>query len=107
MAGETDELQILINLVAGVDIRVVSHTDDICAFLGNDGCQFLFKPMFCLNYLCRGIRLRTDPLSLRYLEMLTGILLQRQYALEQYLLDWLRRRGKRPPKVPEGISAND
>lgn len=94
MGGETDELQILLNFVAGVDIRMVAHLDDTCAFLGNDGCQFLFKPMFCLNYLCQGIRHRSDPQSLRHLELLTGRLLQRQYALEQYLLDWLRRQGR-------------
>jgi len=94
MAGESDELQLLMNLLAGVEVRLIARADDSCPFLAADGCQFLFKPMFCLNYLCQEIRGRSDREALRKLEELTGTLLQRQYALEQALLDWLRRLGR-------------
>lgn len=94
MAGESDELQLLMNLLAGVEVRLIARVDDSCPFLATDGCQFLIKPMFCLNYLCLEIRSRSDGESLRKLEALTGTLLQRQYALEQALLDWLRRQGR-------------
>ena len=90
MAGESDELQLLMNLLAGIEVRLIAQVGDSCPFLAPDGCQFLFKPMFCLNYLCQEIRSRSDRAALDNLEVLTGTLLQRQYALEQILLDWLR-----------------
>lgn len=93
MAGETDQLQLLMNLLAGVDIRLLPHDDDSCAFLAGEGCQFLFKPMFCLNYLCHNIRHAADPRQLRHLERLTGLQLQQHYALERHLHSWLRRHG--------------
>lgn len=91
MAGESDELQLLLNLLAGVELRLVAHGDDSCPFLDAEGCQFLFKPMFCLNYLCQGIRHQAEAASLHQLEVLTGTLLQGQYALEQDVLDCFRR----------------
>ena len=93
MAGETDPLQLLMNLLAGVDIRLLPHDDDSCTFLAGEGCQFLFKPMFCLNYLCHNIRHYADPCQLRQLERLTGLQLQQHYAVERHLQSWLRGNG--------------
>lgn len=93
MAGETDPLQLLMNLLAGVDIRLLPHDDDSCTFLAGDGCQFLVKPMFCLNYLCHNIRHAADPRQLRLLERLTGLQLQQHYAVERHLQSWLRCNG--------------
>ncbi len=93
MAGETDQLQLLMNLLAGVDIRLLPHDDDSCTFLTGEGCQFLFKPMFCLNYLCHNIRHAADPRQLRYLERLTGVQLQQHYAVERHLHSWMHRHG--------------
>jgi len=92
MAGENDVVQLLINLLAGVPVAVLRE-DAECCFLGERGCLLLFKPMFCLNYNCQQIRLGAGPDRMRRLEQATGRLLQQQYALEQLLLEILRKRG--------------
>lgn len=92
MAGENDAVQLLINLLAGVGVRVLRE-DDECCFLGERGCLLLFKPMFCLNYNCRQISQGAGPTRMQRLEQGVGRLLQQQYGLEQLLLEVLRQRG--------------
>jgi hypothetical protein len=92
MAGENDVPQLLINLLAGVPVAVLRE-DAECCFLGERGCLLLFKPMFCLNYNCQQIRLGAGPERMRQLDEAAGELLQQQYALEQLLLEILRKRG--------------
>ncbi len=92
MAGENDVAQLLLNLLAGVAVAALRE-DDECCFLGQRGCLLLFKPMFCLNYNCQQIRQGAGPDRMRCLDQATGELLQQQYALEQLLLEVLRRRG--------------
>ena len=92
MAGENDVPQLLINLLAGVSVAALRE-DAECCFLGERGCLLLFKPMFCLNYNCQQIRLGAGPDRMRKLDQATGKLLQQQYALEQLLLEVLRKRG--------------
>jgi len=92
MAGENDVAQLLINLLAGVPVASLRE-DGECCFLGARGCLLLFKPMFCLNYNCQQIRQGAGPERMRRLEQATGELLQQQYALEQLLLEVLRKRG--------------
>ena len=92
MAGENDVVQLLLNLLAGLPVAVLRE-DAECCFLGERGCLLLFKPMFCLNYNCQQIRLGAGPERMRRLDQATGELLQQQYALEQLLLEVLRKRG--------------
>ena len=93
MAGENDVPQLLLNLLAGVEVRLLRE-DEECCFLGGRGCLLLFKPMFCLNYNCRRIRQETAPARMERLEQGVGRLLQQQYRLEQLLLEFLRQRGR-------------
>lgn len=92
MAGENDVVQLLINLLSGVAVRVLRE-DAECCFLGERGCLLLFKPMFCLNYNCQQIIQGAGPVRMRKLEQGVGRLLQQQYGLEQLLLELLRHRG--------------
>ncbi|MDG4475055.1 hypothetical protein [Thiovibrio frasassiensis] len=92
MAGENDVVQLLLNLLAGVAVRVFRE-DAECCFLGELGCPLLFKPMFCLNYNCQQIIRGAGPVRMRHLEQSVGRLLQQQYGLEQLLLEFLRQRG--------------
>jgi len=92
MAGENDVIQLLINLLAGVCVRILRE-DGECCFLGERGCLLLFKPMFCLNYNCRHIRQTAGPAPMHRLDQGVGRLLQQQYGLEQLLLEFLRQRG--------------
>ena len=92
MAGENDVIQLLVNLLAGVCVRILRE-DGECCFLGERGCLLLFKPMFCLNYNCRHIRQTAGPAPMHNLDQGVGRLLQQQYGLEQLLLEFLRQRG--------------
>ncbi len=86
-----DSLQLLMNLLAGVDARIV-RTDSVeCCFLAESGCVLLFKPIFCLNYLCERIQKDSTRSDLKILEGKTGYLLGRQVALEQIIISHLQR----------------
>lgn len=85
-----DALQLLMNLVAGVDIRIV-RTDDVeCCFLAERGCILLFKPIFCLNYLCERIQKESTNAELKILEQKTGYLLRQQVLMEQNIISCLQ-----------------
>jgi len=85
-----DVIQLLMNMLAGVDVRIV-RTDDVeCCFLADNGCLLPFKPIFCLNYLCERIRKESKSLELKKLEEKTGTLLGLQVALEQEIISSLQ-----------------
>ena len=86
MAGETDAIQMLMNMLAGITVLQVRNDGVECSYLGGAGCLFTFKPMFCLNYNCKSIRESVSPENARKLERLTGQLLGKQYQVEQRLL---------------------
>lgn len=89
-AAETDVTQLLINMLAGVEVRVQQENEAECCYLGKTGCIFLAKPMFCLNYNCPIIRLGNNEKDLRLLEIVTGRLLAAQQELEKRLLDFFQ-----------------
>ena len=91
MAGETDAIQMLMNMLTGVTVTMVRNDGQECCFLGRQGCIFTFKPMFCLNYNCRRIVLAAKDGQLQDLERITGSLLGTQYRTEQLII---RRLGK-------------
>jgi hypothetical protein len=86
MFPETDSLQILINLMAGVDVAQVNYSPAECCYLGAaTGYIFIFKPMFYLNYNCGRIQVQANDSGLRQLEKLAAVLLGSQYDLEMHL----------------------
>ncbi len=90
MADECDVLQILMNLLAGVAVSAMHDSKTDCFFLGSTGCVFLFKPMFCLNYNCSGIKEAAGKDEIEKLEKVAGSQLTAQYKLEQELLRFLK-----------------
>lgn len=92
MADETDVVQMLMNMLAGVKVRQVRSNGEECCFLGDKGCLFCFKPMFCLNYNCQKILATLSPERKSLLAQLTGRLLAKQYEVEQMLLDLISTR---------------
>lgn len=86
MSGETDAVQMLLNLLVDIDVKQVRDDGVECCFLGSNGCLFLFKPMFCLNYNCTHIKENSSTESLQQLEVLSGNLLRQQYLIEQIIL---------------------
>lgn len=87
MAGETDCVQMLMNLLLGIDVKIVRDDGYECCFLGPTGCIFQCKPMFCLNYNCTHIKENSGDAMLQKLEKLSGRLLRHQYLVEQMILD--------------------
>lgn len=90
MAGETDGVQMLMNLLVGGKLVQVRNDGIECCFLGEKGCLFFFKPMFCLNYNCKQIHDVAHAQDMEHLERLTGQLLSKQYEVEQRILQILR-----------------
>lgn len=94
MADESDAILLLANLLAGSEVRVQREDGFECFFLGSAGCTLRFKPMFCLNYLCKRILQTIQAEELRQLELASGLLLQGQYLIEQLLVDYLHSKGR-------------
>lgn len=88
MAGENDVLQLLMNMLAGVQVLIQQDDRGECCFLGETGCVLFLKSMFCLNYNCAHIKGKEDGVTLLLLEQRTGSLLRKQAVLEQLLLDF-------------------
>jgi len=87
MADNTDGIQILINLLLGVTVQPRDTVDESCCFLGEQGCLFLVKPIFCLNYNCKSILDRAEAKNLKDLYRLAGAVLSQQTRVETQLLD--------------------
>lgn len=95
MAGNTDAIQILINLLLGVGVAQQPDCGENCCFLGPQGCLFLVKPIFCLNYNCSHILDSAEPESLAMLYQRAAAVLRQQTAIESLLLAELRQQAKR------------
>ncbi len=89
-AAETDVVQLLMNMLAGVDVDFVRDTDVDCCYLGQQGCIFLFKPMFCLNYLCHRFTHWGRSEDLELLERRTAWLFDTQAQMEAQLVGYIR-----------------
>lgn len=87
----SDALLLLMNILAGVDVELVCDNGVECCFLGKRGCILLYKPIFCLNYLCGHIREASTPEMLKILDKKSGTLLSGQYAMESLLIRFLQK----------------
>ncbi len=85
-----DVLQLVMNLLAGVDVRMIANNEEECCFLAKTGCILAYKPIFCLNYLCGKIRKKASKTQLRLLEKKTAELLNAQLQLEQSIMFFLQ-----------------
>jgi hypothetical protein len=85
MAGETDALLLLINLLAGGEVQEQERTGLECRFLGINGCVLGFKPFLCLNYTCRKMMEKQSPKQRLALETATSALLNQIVTLEELI----------------------
>lgn len=93
MADESDAMLLLANLLAGHKVEVQREDGLECPFLGTSGCSLRFKPIFCLNYLCKRIRQTITVEEQHRLDMASGLLLQGQCRIEELLVAFLHTRG--------------
>lgn len=89
MAGNTDSILLLINLLLGVPVQSRNNGEENCCYLGERGCLFLVKPIFCLNYNCKQILDRTDTENLDALYRFAAGVLSQQTRVEGLLLEAL------------------
>lgn len=89
MADNTDSILLLINLLLGVTVELRNNGEADCCYLGEQGCQFLIKPIFCLNYNCQHIVDGADGESLEGLYRLAATVLSQQTRVEGLLLEVL------------------
>ncbi len=92
IAAETDVVQLLTNMLAGVVVDIQRSNGIGCCYLGEKGCIFLFKPMFCLNYNCSIITLGGQSDHLRKLEKQTGMLLRAQQDMENRIIHFFKEK---------------
>lgn len=105
MADNTDALLLLINLLLGIKVTGRTVEDASCRFLGAEGCLFLIKPIFCLNYNCTHIFASAESAGLEDLYRLAAALLSQQTRVETWLLEALRHHDRTalptmPPTTP-------
>jgi hypothetical protein len=92
MAENTDAILLLINLLLGIEIRRQHNNDIDCCYLGSQGCIFIIKPIFCLNYNCSHIRKAALKDEMFNLTKLTAVLLGGQTDLEGSILKHLKQK---------------
>jgi hypothetical protein len=85
MADETDAMLLLINLSAGFEVSRKRDDYYECCFLGPKGCSLKFKPIYCLNYLCRQIYTKSSAEQLACIQGATAELLGQLVAVEELL----------------------
>lgn len=90
MAANSDAVLITLNLLLDVKVQLQVHTDDACCFLGADGCLFIAKPIFCLNYYCRHLQENIPPDAMRGIQVVANRVLSLQNDWENKLLALLR-----------------
>lgn len=93
MENENEVLQIVMNMLAGVEVVINQEEGAACCLLGERGCVLVFKPIFCFNYNCRAIKSSALRGAFEQYERWSGKLLQEQCVLEELLLVRLRRLG--------------
>jgi len=106
MADNVDAVLLLTNLLLGCDVRPVGTDPAGCRFLGERGCVFLIKPIFCLNYNCRAILDTTPAMGLAELFRRAAAVLSHQTRVEEMLLAHLNQADllalePDPPNPPE------
>jgi len=85
MANETDSMLLLINLSAGLEVSRKRDDDYECCFLGPKGCSLKFKPIYCLNYLCRQIYTDSSSEQIARIQGATAELLNQLVFVEELL----------------------
>lgn len=85
MANETDSMLLLINLSTGFEVSRKRDDGYECCFLGSEGCSLKFKPIYCLNYLCRQIYADSSSEQIARLQAATGEFLRQLVVVEELL----------------------
>jgi hypothetical protein len=82
-------VQLLINMLMGVNIPMSSMFDGICAFAGEKGCLLLSRNAFCINFLCDKIKKHRSREDIDILNSSAGKEIDCGIRLENAITKWL------------------
>lgn len=99
MAANSNAALIALNLLLGAKIQLQTHPVDACCFLGTNGCLFIAKPIFCLNYYCLHLQENIPPSAMQLLQAATSQMLSLQNDWENKVQTLLRSHSI--PFIPE------
>lgn len=87
------DIQILINMLMGVDIPLNRMYENSCMFVGDKGCRLLSRNAFCINFLCDKIKNLISNKDTINLNATTGEEIECGIRLENALSKWLSGNG--------------
>lgn len=80
----SDEL-LLINLIFGVKVPEETETQEMCFFLGSNGCGLFARDAFCINFICDKVKEQIPIEKLKKLREYECLQLKLQFEIEQIL----------------------
>ncbi len=80
-----DPWLLLINRLLGVSLPRVRNNQKSCFFLGPQGCLLRARHVICINYLCKRITDRIDPLKIHALRKKEGEEIEILFILHEKL----------------------
>ncbi len=83
------DVQILINMLMGVNIPKTRMYSNSCMFVGDKGCRLLSRNAFCINFLCDKIKTRISVEEINTLNSAAGKEIDLGIRLENAVTGWL------------------
>ena len=87
------DIQLLINMLMGVNIVMTRIYDNSCRFVGEKGCRLLSRNAFCINFLCDKIKNLVSGEELDNLNSAAGKEIDLGIKLENAITKWLSENG--------------
>ena len=92
MENRYDGRLILINLLLDVNIPQTRRDSKSCYFLGEEGCLLQARHVICINYICRKITDRIDPIKINALREKEGEEVNLLFLLHEHVKKSLKGR---------------
>ena len=81
---------LFINILLGRRLPDKRTSHDSCFFLGKEGCRLLTRHVICINYLCKKVTDRIDPLKIAALREKEGDEVELQFLLNEQIREMLK-----------------
>ena len=81
---------LLINRLLGRRLPDKRTSPDSCFFLGKEGCRLLTRHVICINYLCKKVTDRIDPLKIAALREKEGHEVELLFLLNEQIREMLK-----------------
>ena len=88
-----DVINLLINLLMGVELPSEPWDPTGCWFLGEKGCRIVARHVICVNFMCRRLYDALSPEKVKAVQEAMQRETENGFMLEEYLKTWLARHG--------------